>query len=71
MIREVIWTDWSAIGPIFSDITRVSDTYAYFLATHIVTAESSQMKKPNRIFVFEEGSEILGTYCLKTKEEER
>jgi len=66
MIREAATADWPSIWPIFSDITKAGDTYAYPVDTDITTAKSLWMNKPERTFVYEEDGEILGTYYLKT-----
>lgn len=66
MIREATTADWPNIWPIFSEITRAGDTYAYPVDTDIETAERLWMRKPDRTFVFEEDGEILGTYYVKT-----
>ena len=62
MIREATTADWSNIWPIFNEITKAGDTYAYSVDTDIETAESLWMKKPDRTFVFEDNGKILGTY---------
>ena len=69
MIREATAADWPNIWPIFSEITKAGDTYAYPVDTDRSTAEMLWMTKPDRTFVLEENGEILGTYYLKTNQD--
>ena len=69
MIREALPGDWPAIWPIFEEIVRAGDTYAYPVDTDKPTAEALWMTKPDRTFVFEHDGKILGTYYLKTNQE--
>ncbi len=69
MIRDATPADWPAIWPIFREITRAGDTYAYAVDTDEATAESLWIKKPDRTFVFEEDGKILGTYYVKTNQD--
>jgi len=69
MIRDALPGDWPAIWPIFEEIVRAGDTYAYPADTDNPTAEALWMTKPDRTFVFESDGNILGTYYLKTNQE--
>lgn len=69
MIREATAADWPCIWPIFSEVTKRGDTYAYPVDTDRATGEMLWMTKPNRTFVFEEDGEILGTYYLKANQD--
>ena len=40
MIRDALPGDWPAIWPIFEEIVRAGDTYAYPADTDLQTAES-------------------------------
>ena len=64
MIREALRGDWQAIWPIFEEIVRAGDTYAYPADTGKPTAQALWMTKPDRTFVFQQDGKIRGTYCL-------
>ncbi|MGB2377114.1 MAG: GNAT family N-acetyltransferase, partial [Luminiphilus sp.] len=66
MIRDALPGDWPAIWPIFEEIVRAGNTYAFPADTDEPTAEALWMTKPDRTFVFEHDGKILGTYYLKT-----
>ena len=69
MIRDALPGDWPAIWPIFKEIVRAGNTYAFTTDTDEPTAEALWMTKPDRTFVFEHDGKILGTYYLKTNQE--
>lgn len=69
MIRDALPGDWPAIWPIFEEIVRARDTYAFPADTDEPTAEALWMTKPDRTFVFEHDGIILGTYYLKNNQE--
>ena len=69
MIRDALPGDWPAIWPIFEEIVRAGDAYAYPADTDKPTAEALWMTKPDHSFVFEHDGKILGTYYLKTNQE--
>jgi L-amino acid N-acyltransferase YncA len=69
MIRDALPGDWPAIWPIFEEIVRAGDAYAYSADTDKPTAEALWMTKPDRTLVFEHDGNILGTYYLKTNQE--
>lgn len=65
-IREAQAEDWNAIWPIFKDIARAGETYAYEQDISSVQAEKLWMKTPRKTFVLEQDGEVLGSYYLKT-----
>ena len=69
MIRYATSHDWQAIWPIFEEVVRAGDTYAYPAYTDKPTAEALWMTKPDRTFVFEHGGKILGTYYIKANQD--
>ena len=69
MIRDALPGDWPAIWPIFEEIVRAGDAYAYPADTDKPTAEALWMTQPERTFVVEHDGKILGTYYLKTNQE--
>ena len=69
MIRNATSHDWPAIWPVFHEVVRAGDTYAYPPDTDEPTGESLWMTKPDRTFVFEHDGKILGTYYLKTNQD--
>jgi len=68
MIREAKDSDFAAIWPIFHEIARAGDTYAY--KTEISCDEAFQvwMTLPVKTFVAEEDGQILGTYYIKANQ---
>ena len=69
MIRDALPGDWPAIWPIFEEIVRSGDTYAYPADTDEPTGESLWMTKPDRTFVFEHDGKILGTVSYMAPEQ--
>ena len=69
MLRGALPGDWPAIWPIFEEIVRAGDTYAYPADTDEPTGDSLWMKKPDRTFVFEQDGKILGTYYLNANQD--
>ena len=67
-IREAKRTDWNAIWPIFHEIVKAGETYAYDADTTKERAEQIWLDLPRKTFVVEESGEILGTYYLKTNQ---
>lgn len=67
-IREAKKEDWDSIWPIFHEIVKAGETYAYEIATTKVQAETIWLELPRKTFVFDEGGEVLGTYYLKTNQ---
>lgn len=68
-IREAQQSDWEAIWPIFHDIVKASDSYAYDPDTSKEQGEKIWLDTPRKTFVFEENGKIVGTYYIKTNQE--
>ena len=67
-IREATHKDFPNIWPIYREIVRAGETYAYHRDTSQSEAEKIWLETPRRTFVFEEDGKILGTYFLKTNQ---
>ena len=67
-IREASEQDWPAIWPIFHEIVKAGETYAYDLDTSNAEAKKIWLETPAKTYVFEENNTILGTYYLKTNQ---
>lgn len=65
-IREATKEDFNSIWPIIRDIVRAGDTYGYPTDTTRDQALGIWMEAPNRTYVVEDASRILGTYFIKT-----
>ncbi len=68
IIREATEGDWDAIWPIFHEVVKAGETYAYSVDTSKGQGKQIWLAVPRKTFVFEEGSQILGTYYLKTNQ---
>ena len=71
MIRDTLSGDWAAIWPIFEEIVRAGDAYAYPADTDKPTAEALWMTKPERTFVFEHDGKILAPITSKPTRKDR
>lgn len=67
-IREARTEDFEQIWPIFHEIVRAGETYAYPRDTDREEAASIWLATPRKTYVFEENGIILGTYYLKTNQ---
>ena len=67
-IREATKEDWELILPIFHEIVKAGETYAYETNTTKEQAEKIWLDTPRKTFVFEEDGAIFGTYYLKTNQ---
>ena len=67
-IREAIKRDFDLIWPIFQEIVRAGETYAYPRNTSKEQAWEIWMDTPRKTFVLEEDGDILGTYYIKTNQ---
>ena len=67
-IREATKEDWELIWPIFHEIVKAGETYAYETNTTKEQAEKIWLDAPRKTFVFEEDGAIFGTYYLKTNQ---
>jgi len=67
-IRETKKEDWDSIWPIFHEIVKAGDTYAYDPNTSKEQGEKIWLDIPRKTFVFEENGKILATYYIKTNQ---
>jgi len=67
-IREAKKQDWAAIWPIFHEIVKANETYAYDPETTFEQAKTIWLDKPRKTYVVEERGQILGTYYIKTNQ---
>lgn len=65
MIRPAEPGDFVRIWPFFRDIVRRGDTYAIDPQIGEDDARALWMERSGRVFVAEDGGEIVGTYTLK------
>lgn len=65
-IREVKEQDWDLIWPIFHEIVKAGETYAFDVETTKKQAKGIWIDAPRKTFVFEESGMLLGTYYIKT-----
>ncbi len=67
-IRKATRDDWDSIWPLFHEIVKAGETYAYEPDTTKEQAEEIWIEAPRKTFVFEENGRIVGTYYLKTNQ---
>ncbi len=67
-IREVTESDFGEIWPIFHEIAKAGDTYAYPENISKSEAKKTWIDAPRKTFVAEEDGRILGTYYIKTNQ---
>ena len=67
-IREARKEDWQSIWPIFHEVVKAGETYAYDPDTSMDQAKKIWLEDPRKTFVLEEEGKILGTYYLKTNQ---
>lgn len=67
-IRPATRNDFKEIWPIFRDVARAGDTYAYETNITKETAETAWLDQPIKTFVLEEDGVILGSYFIKTNQ---
>ena len=67
-IRKATTQDFEAIWPIFKEIIKLGDTYAYDRNTSKEQAFVIWVDLPEYTFVVEEDGVILGTYFIKTNQ---
>ncbi len=65
-IREANQEDFEEIWPIFHEIVRAGETYAYPRDTDKNEARKIWMESPRKTFVLTENGTVLGTYYIKT-----
>ncbi|WP_027848401.1 MULTISPECIES: GNAT family N-acetyltransferase [Pseudomonadota] len=67
-IREAERKDWDLIWPIFNEVVKAGETYAYETETTKDQAEKIWLDAPRKTFVAEENGKIYGTYYIKTNQ---
>lgn len=67
-IREATEADFDSIWPIFEEIARAGETYAYPRDISKSEAEELWMNCPRKTFVCEGQDGIRGTYYIKTNQ---
>jgi L-amino acid N-acyltransferase YncA len=67
-IREATVNDFDLIWPIFHEIVKAGETYAYPADTEKVDAVKLWLDSPRKTYVFEENGNILGTYFIRTNQ---
>lgn len=65
-IREACEQDWAAIWPIFREIVRAGETYAFDPQMSKAEGQQLWMVAPRKTYVYDSGGQILGTYFLKS-----
>jgi len=64
-IKEATKDDFEYIWPIFHEVVKTGDTYAFQMDTKKEEAAKLWLQVPRKTFVFEEEGNILGTYFIK------
>ncbi|MFK8021129.1 MAG: N-acetyltransferase family protein [Pseudomonadales bacterium] len=67
-IRKANDADFEFIWPIFHDIVKAGETYAYSTETTEEEARVIWLKNPRETFVLERDGRILATYFIKTNQ---
>ena len=67
-IREASEDDFDKIWPIFHEVTTAGDTYAYPRDTTKEGAVKLWIDYPRKTFIFEDNTEVIGTYYIKTNQ---
>jgi L-amino acid N-acyltransferase YncA len=65
MIREAKVSDWEEIWPIFKEVVRRGDTYAFDSNIDKHNAFQVWMSLPCKTYVYVQDNKVLGTYYLK------
>jgi ribosomal protein S18 acetylase RimI-like enzyme len=68
IIREASGEDFDRIWPIFREVVRAGETYAYERDTTEEEARALWMEAPRKTYVAEEDGVVLGTYYIKTNQ---
>ena len=68
IIREATEQDFAGIWPIFQEIVRAGETYAYPRDISQDEARQLWLHVPRQTFVVEEDGRILATYYIKTNQ---
>jgi len=64
-IKEATEKDFDGIWPIFSEVVKSGDTYAYPQNITKENALKVWIHEPSKTFIVEENNNIVGTYYLK------
>ena len=64
-IREAKTEDFEQIWPLFREIARAGETYAFPVTISRADAEFVWLKTPHKTYVYVEAGKVLGTYYLK------
>jgi L-amino acid N-acyltransferase YncA len=67
-IREATGNDFERIWPIFEEIVRAGETYAYPMDISKDEAKGLWIDYPRKTFVFEDDDGIMGTYYIKSNQ---
>jgi len=67
-IRKATEDDWESIWPIFREIIKSGETYAYETNTSKQQGLEIWLTSPRETFVYEEHGKILATYYIKTNQ---
>ncbi|MBE1301583.1 MAG: GNAT family N-acetyltransferase [Alteromonadaceae bacterium] len=67
-IREALESDWDAIWPIFHEVVKAGETYAYDISTSKEKGKQIWLEPPLKTFILEEDGDVLATYYLKTNQ---
>ena len=68
IIRRAVDGDFDAIWPIFEEIARAGETYAFPRDISKSDASRLWLDAPRETYVVEEGGRVLGTYYLKSNQ---
>lgn len=68
MIREAKENDWDDIWPIFKEVVRQGDTYAFDSNINKQDAFELWMSLPRKTYVYVQDNKVLGTYYLKSNQ---
>jgi len=68
-IRQAQGADLHGIWPIFHDIVKAGQTYAYPIDTNQAEAKEIWLDSPDQTYVVEDNGMIVGTYFIKTNQQ--
>ncbi len=67
-IRLATEKDFDSIWPIFHEIVKAGETYAYATDTDKKQAYTLWMELPRETYVYQQDGNIIGTYYIKTNQ---
>ncbi len=67
-IRLATEKDFDSIWPIFHEIVKAGETYAYPTDTDKKQAYNLWMEQPRETYVYQQDGNIIGTYYIKTNQ---